>query len=432
MKNVIIFIYMLLFSMPLFSQKFTKIDSVQRVVLVENRVFISGPSDNQNLANQYELLEDNSTRIVYNQDTVTGRTTVLGTLNNKFIVRGDAQRFYQVNTDGLAWLSPGLRRTWPYFTKFNNKIYFFGENLVGEELRSWNGVNYEVIKMLHINSTRQAEFLGNVANGFVFFAVMDSTPGPVGATWFSDGTEAGTRVISTQQAYSSDPQNPRRKTCGGKAYFISNLGIASSDGTSAGTQLVYRFPDITVELENFGPNKLLIAKNNLVLLDCITDTTVELTQNTSKTFQIKVDDGVAAFIALFPGGGSMWTTDGTPAGTKPFNPAQVASSYAWFKHKLYFVEPATGKLWKADDNLTTAQPVVSASLAGLTHIRNLFNNDIGIYAEAGINGDEFWAGRDIIIASPIPVNTFNPYGAFALSGITLLFGMLILNRRGSK
>lgn len=155
--------------------------------------------------------------------------------------------------------------------------------------------------------------------------------------WFSDGTEAGTRLARDIVPGSGGASPANLLAVGGTLYFTANDGVAGaelwrSDGTTAGT---YLLADVMPGAEGSGAAPALNA-NGLLLFSA--------------------NDGVH--------GSEPWSTDGTAVGTilvEDVNPGAASSMLGMFGAaggNAYFraTSPGTGaELWRTTDRVPPLQ-----------------------------------------------------------------------------
>ncbi len=170
----------------------------------------------------------------------------------------------------------------------------------------------------------EPEGQGVAVGGHVFFrAVSPETPGALSGpseVWTTDGTEAGTSLLVPRGP--SAPGWPTSSAiAGGVAFFTDASGLWKTDGTTAGTSLVHA-------LGNAAGSRL-VAGNGRVF-----------------------------FTVGGPGGtNTVWTSDGTAAGTKPLAGGPIATVElvaAGARVVAVGYAPATGtELWASDAALTS-------------------------------------------------------------------------------
>ncbi len=223
--------------------------------------------------------------------------------------------------------------------------------------------------------------------------------------WFSDGTPAGTQLICDVRA-GPPSSNPRSLTVvNGLLFFTAvagpgdyDYGLFASDGTAAGTRLVYRL--YASEIVAAGTKAFFVA-----------------------------DDPTNA-------GWALWVTDGTTAGTQPLRNISTSSSapnamLTAIGSAVFFrgSELATGfELWRSDGTPAGTGPVkdiaggtASASIDRLTAA----GSTLFFTANNGVSGVELWKsdGTDagtVLVKNIHPTGGSNPTALTAV-GSTLFF-----------
>lgn len=178
----------------------------------------------------------------------------INTLNNKiYFVAANGTNFKLYSSDGttsgtqLVGPNTGNGAVWN-LTKYNNKLYFtYDDGINGLELWTSDGTSAGTFLLKNIwigNSSGGIPYSSNprfftVCNDLLFFQASTATRQE--GLWVTNGTEAGTIMLGNQYS------NPFSSTndflvFNNKIYFQGNsgsgYGMWSSDGTTAGTQLV--------------------------------------------------------------------------------------------------------------------------------------------------------------------------------------------------
>jgi uncharacterized delta-60 repeat protein len=207
-------------------------------------------------------------------------------------------------------------------------VYFAGddESGAGKELWKTDGTvaGTRMVKDIHPTHGSMA-FTGRetvaAVGGRVVFDTLDGL-------WSSDGTEAGTVKISTQSGRSFT-------SVGGVSYFLSgspsgNGSLRVTDGTAAGTRVVKSFGTLGIwQLVNAGGTLYFATRDGnfestLWKSDGTEAGTVSVagsgtTIPVNQISNITAVGGSVAFTggdpAVPPGAYSVWTSDGTAAGT---------------------------------------------------------------------------------------------------------------------
>lgn len=226
----------------------------------------------------------------------------------------------------------------------------------------------------------EATILTPLGNDKIIFA-GDNENG-YGEVWVSDGTEAGTFVL--EQFFGSTTQGPpvSNITSFGNSVIYSvitndnKLQLHKTDGSYAGTSMVYDFGDYTnVSVSYFK------TIDNFVYF--------ELNNNSTKNNEI-------------------WRTDGTVAGTYQIKDLGLdygfASDFMSFKNNIYFITISStfgDYIWKSDG--TNAGTVKLKQISTSFQYENLFpsyaavenamilaNNLLYFTANDGTHGKELW------------------------------------------
>jgi ELWxxDGT repeat protein len=229
-------------------------------------------------------------------------------------------------------------------------------------------------------------------NGTVFFAASDGNEGNTEFLWGSDGTAAGTQLLSTE-TLSSSPFDPSYLTnVGGTLFFRAASGangfeLWRSDGTLAGTQIVKDiFPG------GFGSDPS------------------DLT-NVGGTLFFDANDGVH--------GTELWRSNGTAAGTQmvaDINPGSGSSNPSILANlgATLFFDANDGvhgtELWRSDGTAAGTHIVTDINPgSGSSYPSNLINlgGTLFFSANDGTNGQELWrsdgtAGGTILVKDIFP------------------------------
>jgi ELWxxDGT repeat protein len=269
-----------------------------------------------------------------------------------------------------------------FVTAFNNKLYFYANNGVnGRELWTSDGTNAGTQLLKDINTGNAAYYgsnseVGNLTifNDKLYFTARNGINGK--ELWVTDGTTAGTQLVTDLNPGSSYRQNngslPDDLTVSNnKLFFTANDGVNGrelwvTDGTAAGTQLV---KDILVNDSNppfngSKPDNLTAFNNKLYFT---------------------ADDEI--------NGRELWVSDGTTAGTQlvaDLNPG-VGSSDA---DNLTVVG---NELFFTADNGATGEELFKLTFDGSTTITgtNLADNLNGTANSdriEGLNGSDTLSG----------------------------------------
>lgn len=241
----------------------------------------------------------------------------------------------------------------PLFLEFNNIFYFkANDGIHGEELWRSDGTNAGtyMVKDINLGSASSIERLSNifynnpnilnencyaVLNGFLYFSAYDGIDNSI---WRTDGTETGTtKVISIPQSVMDDYNNIIINVTNNRFFFknkstnasYGNNSLWSSDGTQAGTMLLYHtniagsslFKKNIVHNNNLYFTVFTTNGNTLMKSDGTASGTVVVKDNftTQETFNALTSCGGNVYFAVGSQGiGSseeLWRTDGTTLGS---------------------------------------------------------------------------------------------------------------------
>lgn len=260
------------------------------------------------------------------------------------------------------------------------------------------------------------------ANGNLFFIANDGNTG--NELWFSDGTEAGTRLVKDINPGSSTSNIQKIISFQGKAYFKANAQgqgyeLYQSDGTEAGTTFLKEFGTGSASID---PSDLFVYNNaiyfterndvsglNLWKSDGTTAGTVLVKNlytnpNASNGVYFCIVNNKLYFISSESPlmNSDIWVSDGTANGTNIATSmsGQVGALIA-MNNKLFFGFGGTGagasnkglyssdgtsagtvRLKDLDLSLMINFPIYGTALA--------HNNVLYFIANDGVNGDELW------------------------------------------
>ncbi len=216
-----------------------------------------------------------------------------------------------------------------------------------------------------------------------------------GELWVSDGTTAGTvEVVNLSTGSSSGIQNAGiddnpMMVFNGKLYFAGTTGLSdyelyASDGTVAGTALVY---DLRPGVGSARPQQFAVLNNELYFT--ASDGSVDNLWKTTGTTTTKLSTGINAGWPIafknniyFAGGIALWKTDGTAAGTvrvadsftnSAFRGANSSYLFALYTESLS-VAPYIKTHYKRTDGTAAGTREVDANLLGNSASFNLLND----------------------------------------------------------
>ncbi len=212
-------------------------------------------------------------------------------------------------------------------------------------------------------------------NGIIFYTLFNYSSF-TSELWRSDGTSAGTYLLS--------PYNGNLNVAGNTAFFVASDAVYGnelwkSDGSVAGTKMV---KDINPGIANSSPKGMFVYKNEVY------------------------------FAANNGAGASLWKSDGTKSGTiqlRQIDPWYSSSVFSTERYNfeisnniLYFsaINYANAKgteLWKSDGTKEGTQPVkdVSSDADSYYPIPYYLTDVNGtlffiLQYEGGVNGTELW------------------------------------------
>lgn len=141
---------------------------------------------------------------------------------------------------------PGYGACYHGMTRVENRVFFVGSSTAtGRELWSTDGTPQGTRLVLDINpgaSPGLTQQLGNVSPFAAFDGgVLFSATAPVTGSelWYSDGTPTGTQLVRDLSLGTAGTSPQAFHTLGGRVFFSSERGIGVSDGSLAGSGLLY-------------------------------------------------------------------------------------------------------------------------------------------------------------------------------------------------
>jgi ELWxxDGT repeat protein len=308
-------------------------------------------------------------------------------------------------------------------TNVNGVLFFSASDGVnGEELWKSNGTEAGTVMVKDINAGAASTTMSSFANinGTLYFNARTSQAGS--ELWKSDGTAAGTVMIrdlypgvETSGLGAGTPfsGNPTDFTyMNGYVYFTASEGpvlnrrkLWRTDGTEAGTTIVSNVNSVTSPLYN------LIAINNVLYFTIyrgIYETELWKSDGTpAGTVQVAIISGFDAFTQPHAYNGllyfiseGLWRSDGTAAGTYtlkhrdysyPSNPELLTIS----NNQLFFTgyDATNGwELWKSNGTIAGTSLVEDINPTGNCYASALtsIGNRLLFAGDDGTNGKEVW------------------------------------------
>ena len=363
--------------------------------------------------------------LVKNIDTTSGCTMLEGTsYNNRFyfINKQPGRSFdlwqtdgYNTNTTLIAHIQ-GLLMSG--LTAFNNKMFFCVKDTTSNQLWSSNGTSTGTvaIKKFQGRFAYSSRFLSDnaiqVVNGRIFFVAEDSLHGE--EIFTSDGTDTGTHVLDinpgpgngTWLDLTHNNYTANFAVLNNKLYFSGNSsttneatgGLWVTDGTMAGTQLVYggsRLSDLIVHNNkiyfNMGTKGFAVSDgtaagttildsslNSHVFVDTIGSLPIILpTVSNVYTRDYTILNNELYFVGFKDTVCGLYATDGTRAGTRLVKDSLTCSISAaagrtayndrtifltTFNSAIYF--QSNGLLWRSDGTPGGTMPFLSGTFPG--------------------------------------------------------------------
>ena len=314
--------------------------------------------------------------------------------------------------------------------KMNGRVWFFGHTLPSSAVEVWSTDGTAAGTRLEFQLPESIRYqnachLQPTSHGLVFTSGYSAT---MGSLWRTDGTEAGTIQLGDITPVAAGAGGPDGESllaaAGGVVYLLADSQAGSgrelwrTDGTVAGTTLV---ADLTPGTEGaqvfsiraFGTGAVFSYRSVIGTVDGL----YRLATPQSAPERIKAGNAgtrlTATATRLFftfddAGTGSLWSTDGTAAGSRAVFTAPAGSTLPinWMEAGdtfLFLTGPVdtTGNQMWMTSGLTTGLHRVS-NLAGL-YFDNGWKvlNDRPLFAfEDGVHGSEPWT---IVNQPPVAV-----------------------------
>ena len=210
-------------------------------------------------------------------------------------------------------------------TAFGGAVYVLGnDGIHGNELWRTDGTSAGTRLVKDVNPGASDAYVGGDAfapgamGGALYFQADDGVHGE--EFWRTDGTEAGTVLVTDLLAGASGSRPHDFVAMGGALYFMASDGLPAlwrTDGTATGTVKL----GVTYD---GGSRTGLVAGGGALWLRMSGPT----------------------------GGGVLWTSDGTPAGTVPVPDPDPGSTggdlwgITWFDGALYYAHTRPGPVWR--------------------------------------------------------------------------------------
>ncbi|HEV7764730.1 MAG TPA: ELWxxDGT repeat protein [Thermoanaerobaculia bacterium] len=247
--------------------------------------------------------------------------------------------------------------------------------------------------------------LKDIGNGVFLFEASGLNQGS--ALWRTDGTTGATLVKDIDPS-TSGLDSSMTAVFGGKLYFDADDGVHGwepwfSDGTTDGTQMLL---DLNGTSASSGTNIIFTVDDRLFLF----------------------------------GGGAVWTSDGTAAGTTRIATVGSAAGIARIGSTLFFTATGPGgsgrELWKTDGTEQGTQMVMDiapGSLSGLWSTSMLMPIGSTLYFTArtdGFSGIQLWK-TDGTTGGTVFVKELLASGSGAPTAVTLPDGRLYIQIGGT-
>lgn len=334
---------------------------------------------------------------------------------------------------GLPGSSPaGLRA-------LGTQLLFWADDGSGGGHELWaadTSTSVRLIKNIHSGSGsadpgsgRWTAVVGPSTNQRVFFNANDGLVGH--ELWVTDGTTLGTRFVKDLNPGSYDSNVFSPTDVAGQLFFMLNeQQLWSSDGTQAGTNILWGFSNIGGRIGGVVGSKLfiddidLVGNEQLWVFDTTAQSPVPL-----KTFdpdpngltngRERATLGNQFFFTAHTSalGSELWVSDGTANGTRLVKDIHLGSAasnprgftvargllYFWADDGVHGVE-----LWRSDGTtagtslVANLNPGAGNSQAGvMSHSGRVVGDKLVFSANDGTTGPELWA---LTLPDPTPPN----------------------------
>lgn len=300
-------------------------------------------------------------------------------------------------------ITPGSGWSYPNSIIFKNNLgYFIADNAVNTGIYTTNNTTEGLHLITYID--RSIFYVVNFTvtdNGLVFYTLSNRFTG-ADELWRSDGTEAGTYLLTPGLSYY---YNNSLIAIGNTVFFVAGdfatgYELWKSDGTIASTKIV---KDINVGYSGSNPYSLFAYKKDL-------------------------------YFGAWDGGlnYSLWKSDGSEKGTiklKSITPANYFARLNPEPQHVFCVSNSTlyfnatdfntygAELWKTNGTQAGTKLVKDINPSGYSNPGNLtdVNNTLFFTADDGLHGIELWSttgtsgGTNLVrdIAAPFDNSTYN-------------------------
>jgi len=283
--------------------------------------------------------------------------------------------------------------------------------------------------------------LAQVGNQFFFGALDGSTPYPYESLWATDGTAAGTRRVPA--AFPLEIRSSQVAKIG-KWLYLSGLspqknGLFKTDGTDAGTVLLHGFDAGSEEpqqLTTIGGRLFFLVLNSGASETSLwtSDGTVAGTQPVGPGFassDISLWGGLKSrvlFTFADATGTELWTSDGTAADTHMIT--TIAGNF-WFAaiaaERAFFVIDGT-ELWSTDGTAHgTGRVADVGQVVSLSPNRSLtaVGGRVFFTADDGIHGAELWVSDGTAAGTRMVADILHGSGSSLPDNLTAVDGLLL-------